>query len=123
MVQRQVGEQRVDRREARVARGRSVSPLALEMFEERRDERRVELGDVEPAWWGAGASRGEPEQQPERQRVGGDRVLARRSLAEQPIGEERLQRRCERAHRRFPKRASSRPAASVISSGVADRYQ
>lgn len=64
-----------------------------------------------------------PGQQPERQRVGGDRVLARCSLADQPIGEERLERGCEHAHRWFPKRASSRPAASVISSGTADRYQ
>ena len=57
------------------------------------------------------------------ERVGLDRVLARRSLADQPIGEERLERRSERAHRWPPKRASSRPAASVISSGTADRYQ
>src|ERR1035437_3915613 len=56
MVQRQVGEQRMDRREARVARHRSVPPLALEMLEERRDERRVELGDVEPARRDATAS-------------------------------------------------------------------
>ena len=42
---------------------------------------------------------GEREQQPERVAVGGDRVRAGVALADQPVGEERLQRRCEQAHR------------------------
>ena len=81
----------MDRREARVACCRSVSPLALEMFEECRDERCVEIGDVEFARRGAAASLRELQEQPERQCVGGDRVLARCSLTGQPVGEERLQ--------------------------------
>ena len=42
---------------------------------------------------------GEAEQQPERVAVGGDRVRAGVAFADQPVGEERLQRRGERAHR------------------------
>ena len=62
VVQSEVGKERVNCREAHVAGGHGVVPLALEVFEERRDERRVELGDVEPARRAAGATRRESEQ-------------------------------------------------------------
>jgi hypothetical protein len=68
-------------------------------------------------------ARREGEQQPEAERVSGDRVRACRSLAHQPVAEVRLERGREGAHRGPPKRASSRLAASSISSGTADRYQ
>jgi len=51
----------VDRREACVARGRGVSSLVFEVVEERRDERRIELGDVELARWGVATRRRELE--------------------------------------------------------------
>ena len=66
---------------------------------------------------------GEREQQPERVAVGGDRVRAGALLADQAVGEERLQRRCERAHRASSSASSSRSAASASSSGAACRYQ
>jgi len=66
------------------------SPLLLEVLEERGDQRRVELGDVQLAGRLAGALRGEAQQQAERQAVGGDRVRARCALADQPVGEVRL---------------------------------
>ena len=49
MLEGEVAEQRVDRREAVVAGGRAVVPVALEVVEECGDERRVELCDVQLA--------------------------------------------------------------------------
>ena len=54
----------------------------------------------------AGAVGGEGQQQPEGVAVGGDGVRAGGALADQPVGEEGLQRRGQRAHRRPPDRAS-----------------
>ena len=67
---------------------------------------------------------GEGQQQPEGDLVGADRVRARGALADQPVGEVRLQRRRERGSSLCsePERAS-RSAARAISSGAADRYQ
>src|SRR5205809_95436 len=93
------------------------------MVQERGDQRRVELGDVQLAGRLAGPLGGEAEQQPERLAVGGDRVLARAALRDQPIGEIRLHHGSECAHRTPPNRASTRSAASAISSGEADKYQ
>ena len=45
-----VAEQRVDRRESHVAGADAVAALGLEVVEERGDQRRVELGDVELGW-------------------------------------------------------------------------
>ena len=42
---------------------------------------------------------GEGEKQPDRVAVGGDRVRAGLALADEPVGEERLQCRGDRAHR------------------------
>jgi hypothetical protein len=64
----------------------------LEVLEERGDQRRLELRDVEVAGRRAGAVGGESQQQPKRVAVGGDRVRARRALADQAVGEVRLQR-------------------------------
>ena len=62
------------------------------------------------------------DQQPERVPVAGDGVRAGLALSDEPLGEERLQHRRERAHD-SPVQCSSRAAASCISSGTADRYQ
>jgi hypothetical protein len=123
VVQREVAEQRVDRGEPAVARGDAVVTVVLEVGQERRDQRCVEFCDVERARAFAGSFGGKDEQEAEPGPVGGDGVGAGVALADQPIGEEGLQRRGERAHRLAPKRASSRSAASAISSGEADRYQ
>ena len=45
-----VAEQRVDRREPQVAGADAVGAPGLEVVEERGDQRRVELCDVELAW-------------------------------------------------------------------------
>jgi hypothetical protein len=123
MVQGEVAEQGVDRGEPVVAGSGAVTPLALEVVQERGDQRCVEVGDVQLAGRGADAFGGEGQQQPEGEFVGSDRVRTRGPLADQPVGEERLQRRGERAHPSAPNRAWSRSAASAISCGDADRYQ
>ena len=81
VAQRGVAEQRVDRGQARVAGAGAVAAVALEVVEERADQRRVEIRDVEPVRLLAGCVLGEAQQQPERVAVGGDRVRAGVALA------------------------------------------
>jgi hypothetical protein len=69
----------------------------LEVIQERADQRRVEIIDVQRRGLPAGPLGGEAEQQPQRVAVGVDRVRAGLALADQPVGEERL---CGRPHRR-----------------------
>ena len=96
VMQREVGEQRVDRGEPVVARRDRVARSVCEVVEERGDQRRVELGRC-PAR--SAACRcglvAKPQQQLEGVAVGGDRVRARASLVDQPVGEVRLHRGCE----------------------------
>jgi hypothetical protein len=97
--------------------------MFLEVVQERGDQRRVELGDVQLAGRLARPLGGELQQQPEGEAVGGDRVRARAALGEEPVGEVGLQRGRERAHRTPPNRSPTRSAASAISLGEADKYQ
>ena len=60
------------------------------MGEERRDQRGVDVADVEPGGRFAGAIVGEDQQQPQRVAKGGDGVRAGVALNRQPLGEERL---------------------------------
>src|SRR5262249_17352314 len=62
----------------------------------------VEVGDVELAGVLAGALGGEAEQQPPGVAVAGDGVAAGAALADEPVGEERLQGGSERGHRGAP---------------------
>ena len=93
------------------------------MGEERRDQRGVDVADVEPGRRFAGAIVREDEQQPQRVAVGGDGVRAGVALGRQPLGEERLDGGCQRGHDRCPLCCSSHCAATASSSGVACRYQ
>jgi hypothetical protein len=90
VVQREVGEPRVDRREPVVARLDRVAGVALEVVEERGDQRRVEPRDVQLAGRRGGAFGGAAQQQLEGVAVGGDRVRACLALGEEPVGGERL---------------------------------
>jgi len=76
VVQREVGEQRVDRREPVVAGRDRVAAFSFEVLEERCDQCCVEVGDIEIAGLFAGPLGGEAQQQLEGVAVGGDRVLA-----------------------------------------------
>jgi len=103
VLKRHVGEQRVDRSETVVAAADAVAASFLEVRQERGDQRRVELRDVQVAGRSPGALGGEMEQQPERLAVGSDRVRARAALGDQPLTEVGLHRGRERAHRTPPK--------------------
>jgi hypothetical protein len=80
VAQRGVAEQRVDRGQACVAGAYAVASVALEVGEERGDEVGVEVGQVEPAWWGSGVLLREAEQQPQRVSVGGHGAWAALAL-------------------------------------------
>lgn len=99
-------------------------PVGLEVVQERRDQRGVEIVDVEPGRRLPGVLLGEGQEQPERVAVRGDGAWAGLALGHEPVGEERLQGRGEAAHDVTACRwASSRPVAWPSSSGVAVRYQ
>ncbi len=102
VVQRHVREQRMDRREAVVAAADAVAASLLEVLQERSDQRRVELCDIQFAGRLAGPLGGELQQQPEGLAVRSDRVRARAALRDQPIAEVGLHRGRERAHRSPP---------------------
>ena len=124
MAQGREPEQRVDRRQARVAALGAVAPFAFEVIQERADSGRVEVVELQLRRGLSAAVPGEGEQEPEPVAVGGDGVPAGAFLAHQPLGEERLEGGSDGAHRWCSSSpASSRPAASASSSGHAVRYQ
>jgi hypothetical protein len=123
MVERGIAEQRVDRGETGVAGGDAVAPLLFEVVEEPADHVGVEVVEIEGGRRLAGALVGVAEKQPERVAIGGHGVGAGAALGDQPLGEERLQRRCEHGHGFTSKVASSRATLWASSCGVADRYQ
>jgi hypothetical protein len=124
MAQRGVGEQRADRGQPQVPGPGAVAPLVFEMVQERRDGGGVQVVPVEFGGRLAGVLVHEGEQQAHGVAVGGDGLRAGLTLLEEPVGEERLQRRRGKRHDRAARHAvSCRAAASVSSSGAADRYQ
>ena len=103
MVQRGVAEQRVDRGQAGVAGAHSVAALGFQVSQERPDQRGVQVGEVQLAGLGVRVrSAGEAQQQPEGVAVAGDGVRAGLALADEPVGEKRLQGGRQLAHRRAP---------------------
>jgi hypothetical protein len=50
VAQRRVAEQRMDRRQPRVASRGAVAALAVEVLEECADQRRVKVREIELAW-------------------------------------------------------------------------
>ena len=100
-----------------------LPPFGFEVGEERADQRRVEVVDVQLERLFTGLLMREVQQQPECVAVGGDRAWAGVTLGDQPVGEERLQRGRDRAHDDTPGSRSSRSPTSCSSSGTACRYQ
>src|SRR5699024_5426310 len=115
----------MDRCEAVVTSAHVVSALVFEMIQKRANHRRVQIGDIQRRWLRAGACDHKLQQQTERVSVAGDRVGAGFALADQPVGEERLQQRSDGTHKAPPAVLwfSRRAAAWAISSGVAVKYQ
>jgi hypothetical protein len=93
------------------------------MIKERADHGGVEILERELGRLLAGALAGEAEQQPNRVAIGGDRVRAGVSFADETVREEPLDRSGEGDHHGCPIDRSSRLAANAISSGAASRYQ
>ena len=91
MVQRDVAVERVDRPEPGVAGAGTVVSVLFEVGQERADQRRVEVVDVQLERLFAGLLVSEAEQQPERVSIGGDRLRTAVALGDQTFGEERLQ--------------------------------
>jgi hypothetical protein len=116
-------EQGVHGGQAGVAGPHAVAALVFEVVQECADQRRVQVGDRQVGGRRAGVLLGEGQQQLARVSVGGDGVAAGLALAGQPVGEERLEGRGERAHGRPAWWVSTRCSASASSSGAADRYQ
>ena len=102
-----VAEQRADRGQPHVAGPGAVAPLVLEVVQERADRGGVQVGQVELGGHLAGALVHEGEQQPQGVAVGGDGVRAGLALLDEPVGEERLQRRGDRGHDRAACHAAS----------------
>ena len=101
----------------------TVAAIGFQVVEERPDQRRVQVGDVQIGGCLAGPLLGEGEKQFDCVPVGGDGVAAGLTLPGESVGEKRLQGWGERAHESPPRCASSRLPANAISSGAADRYQ
>jgi hypothetical protein len=86
-----------------------VAAVVFEVIQERGDQRRVEVGNVQRVRFDAGALLREGQQEPEGVAVGGDRVRAGLSLPDQRFGEERLKRRSQRVHRPALRARAARP--------------
>src|SRR5215204_2239003 len=123
MAQCCIAEQRVDGCQTVVARANDVVALVFQVVQEGAHQRSVEICDIQLARLLVFPTSGVAEEQSERIAVGSDGVRARATLCHQPIREERLECGREQAHGLTPKRASTRAAASSISSGAAERYQ
>ena len=122
MLQRGEPVERVDRRQARIAGPGSVAPVVFQVGEERADQRRVQIIEVQLEWLLAGLLMREAEQQPPGVPVGADRLRAGVALGDQALGEERLQRRRERGHDSAPGSCPRRQLTSSSSSGTASWY-
>jgi hypothetical protein len=101
--QRAVVKEGVDRGEPDVAGAGGVPALLLEVLKKRADRRRVEVGDLQLRWRRPGCPVDVAKEESEGVAVAGDRVRADASLTDQPVGEVRLKRWCQAAHREsFP---------------------
>jgi hypothetical protein len=113
----------VDRSEPGVAGSGTVAPVVFEMGQERADQRRVEIIDVQLERLLAGLLAGEAQQQPERVAVGADRFRAGVALGDQTLSEERLEGGCERGHESTSPICPRRWLMCSSGSGTASKYQ
>src|SRR3546814_16819941 len=88
-----LGVERVDRSEAGVAGAGPVMPFDFEVGEERADERRVELTQVETRRRRGDLVVREAEQEPPRVAGGGNGVAAGGPLRDEPVGDKRVRER------------------------------
>lgn len=98
MAQGGIAEEGPDRRQSGVAGAHAILSFVFQMVEEGADQGRIEIVDVELSRRLAVPLRREDQQQPQRIAIGLNRVRADLALAEEAIGEERLQGRGQRTH-------------------------
>src|SRR6266699_2402450 len=118
-----MSEQAADGGQAGVTGADAVAAFDLQVVQERRDQVRVELFEVQPPRLGPGGVMGEIEQQPHRVAVGGDRVWADPPLFDQLFGEEALHDWGQGSHGRSFLPAGRSSAARPSNTGVACKYQ
>lgn len=115
-------EERAQGGEASVAGRDRHAAHVLDVVEERADERSVEVLQAESLGADARPRLDEAEQKPERVAVGGDGVGAGAQLADETLGEERLEAGGEVGHRPIL-RSWRRRAAAASRGGEAERCQ
>lgn len=98
VAQRSEPVERMDRCEPRVTRARTVVAVVFEVVEERPDQRRVEVVEIELERLFAGLLAREGQEQPECVAICSDRLRAGVALRDQTIGEPCLQCRGECGH-------------------------
>jgi hypothetical protein len=89
-------QERSDRRQTGVAATYAVAAIPLEMIEEAKDQRRIQISERQTGWRLADALLRIEQEQFERVAVGCDRVRADGPLLVQMVDEEVLQQRRER---------------------------
>lgn len=118
-----VPEERVDRRQAGIARADAVAASDLHMLEKRSHQLSVDMVEAEFRRCLARPLMAERQQHPKRVAVGRDRMRAGGALFAEAVDEECLQGRRQVTHERSPVSGSRRSAAKARSSGAADKYQ
>ena len=123
--ERDVAEERVECREARVSAAGAIAALAFKVVEELAQERGVEIRKHEARRGAAEGRCGKAQEKAEGISIGGHGVSARAALLDQAVGEEGLQERGEIAggHGALRRGPVARSVASRRSSGTASMYQ
>src|SRR5712691_2895124 len=125
LVEGDIAEEGVERREASVTAAGAIAPFPFEMLEEGAEEGSIEIGEDETGGGAAQARGGEAEEQAEGVAVGGHGVGAGRPFAPQAFGEEGFQEGGElgSGHGLSSSERVTRSVASCRSSGTASMYQ
>jgi integron integrase len=124
-LERRIAEERANGRQTQVAAAGTDAPAALQVLQERGDQRRVDLFEQQALWCNAKPLVREAQQLPKAVAVRGDRMSAALALLHQSAREEGLQqrRKSRRAHERCSQRRSTQAMANAMSCGCALKYQ
>ena len=121
-----VAEERMHCRQPKVARARRYSADRLQVVQERRHQRRIDVLQIQCRRRLPQSLVRELQQHPECVAVRGNRVCAGLTLMHQALCEESLEKRCKAGpgrHGDTSQRRSRRDMACVINSGHALKYQ
>src|SRR5215216_382249 len=115
--------ERLDGGQSRVPRARLIASRGLEMHQERRDQRDVELLEVEHRRWLAEPLTGEAKQELKRVRIAVAGMRACSAMYGQPLSKKRRHVWSEGSHGSSCSRPAQASAIRFIKKGVACRYQ